>query len=202
MSQRTIAIVEAKPQNFFEVADVHCQAFHPKAPWPLNKLLRADRMLALAFPITESDKSTRQMNLVAVESVGTFPLIFERIVGSVTIATVCEEKGTYVEKRRRRESPPPANQRLGIAYVSNVAVKSEFRRQGVARQLMAEAERKAREDWRCKTAALHCDGQNEAALGLYTGLGYTRLSCEPAWIPYVRLRPAVRLTLLMKRLRD
>jgi ribosomal protein S18 acetylase RimI-like enzyme len=61
--------------------------------------------------------------------------------------------------------------RSGIAYISNVAVRKQARRKGIARSLIREAE-KAAASWGCRSIALHCDRNNLAALGLYSRAGY------------------------------
>lgn len=65
--------------------------------------------------------------------------------------------------------------RTGIAYLSNVAVRPERRRRGIARQLVKEAERLAAA-WGCRSIALHCDMNNAAAAALYLGEGYRMVS--------------------------
>eukprot|EP00878_Enallax_costatus_P022015 GHUV01023338.1.p3 GENE.GHUV01023338.1~~GHUV01023338.1.p3 ORF type:complete len:131 (+),score=47.69 GHUV01023338.1:702-1094(+) len=87
----------------------------------------------------------------------------------------------------------------GYAYISNVAVSTAYRRSGVAVQLMAEAEALAVE-WGCRTAGLHCNPNNTAAMQLYKRLKYKKAAVEAPWMPYIQGRAPDRCYLLVKRL--
>ncbi|WP_264320176.1 GNAT family N-acetyltransferase [Zarconia navalis] len=65
-------------------------------------------------------------------------------------------------------------------YISNLAVRSEFRRQGVARQLLATCEEIAGE-WGFSNLYLHVLENNHQARQLYGKLGYTSLQVEETW---------------------
>lgn len=58
----------------------------------------------------------------------------------------------------------------GEAYINNVAVFPQYRRQGVAHALMEQLIASARED--CAFLTLEVRASNEAALVLYHGLGF------------------------------
>lgn len=58
----------------------------------------------------------------------------------------------------------------GEAYINNVAVFPQYRRQGVARALMEQLILQAQED--CAFITLEVRASNEAALLLYHGLGF------------------------------
>ncbi|KAK9829490.1 hypothetical protein WJX72_006173 [[Myrmecia] bisecta] len=61
----------------------------------------------------------------------------------------------------------------GLAvHVSKVAVDKQHRRQGLASKLVKEAIRTARAERRVLCATLHVDTMNEAAIGLYSSLGF------------------------------
>jgi len=58
-------------------------------------------------------------------------------------------------------------------YVSNMAVKPEFRRIGLGRRLLVDAIARARE-LGCRQVALDVDARSAAAIALYTSLGFVR----------------------------
>ena len=74
------------------------------------------------------------------------------------------------------------------AYVACMAVDERARRRGVAKALLAAAERAAAR-WRQNWVLLHVHTDNEAAVKLYEACGYTRLdgdagggdSANPLW---------------------
>jgi GNAT superfamily N-acetyltransferase len=61
------------------------------------------------------------------------------------------------------------------AYIERLVVSPDFRRQGMARRLLAAAEDLAREAGKA-TVGLHVGGTNLAALRLYEGEGYEEVS--------------------------
>ena len=61
------------------------------------------------------------------------------------------------------------------AYVERLVVSPEFRRQGMARRLLAAAEDLAKDAGKT-TVGLHVSGNNLAALRLYEGEGYEEVS--------------------------
>eukprot|EP00798_Chlamydomonas_sp_ICE-L_P026095 gene26095-11804_t len=90
--------------------------------------------------------------------------------------------------------------RKGIAYLSNVAVPTHVRRQGIARKLVAHAEKMAVE-WGCRSVGLHCNPSNEAAMKLYRSLGYRKTGVlEPPWLPYLNGRGPDRCEFMIKRI--
>jgi [ribosomal protein S18]-alanine N-acetyltransferase len=62
----------------------------------------------------------------------------------------------------------------GVAHLSKVLVAPEARRQGLARALVTAAIAKARKERRVGSVTLHVDTSNDAALGLYAGLGFVK----------------------------
>lgn len=71
------------------------------------------------------------------------------------------------------------NQRhSGHFYISYVAVHPRFRRQGVARSLMAEAEALARLD-DCTTLSLSVDPNDRAAMEFYRSCGLSEIARSP-----------------------
>ena len=92
--------------------------------------------------------------------------------------------------------------RTGIAYISNVAVRENFRRKGIAKKLIAKAECHAR-SWGCRAIALHCDLNNPVATMLYKGQGYKCIMVpEGANWPQPRTSPDIRFNFMMKLLKN
>ncbi len=82
-----------------------------------------------------------------------------------------------------------------VGYVVTLDVAPEFRRRGVATQLMREAERLAQEEG-CLAMALHVFTENRAAIRFYTQDGFRRAhredgfygASQDAWVFYKPLR--------------
>ena len=80
-------------------------------------------------------------------------------------------------------------------YVSNLAVKNIYRRQGIAKKLLTQCEQVSR-SWGYREIRLHVLANNHAAQKLYLGLGYKFIPEEMSWhcwFPYYSSR------LLMKK---
>ncbi|CAK9030641.1 N-acetyltransferase domain-containing protein [Durusdinium trenchii] len=74
-----------------------------------------------------------------------------------------------------RVRAPGAKSKPGVAskpYVLNLCVTPSFRRQGLARQLMAVLERLLRDVWGDKEVYLHVEDKQVAANALYEAIGY------------------------------
>lgn len=65
-------------------------------------------------------------------------------------------------------------------YISNLAVKAHYRRQGIAKQLLERCEQIAT-GWGYNRIQLHVLAHNEQAKKLYLGYGYQIVSEEPHW---------------------
>jgi ribosomal-protein-alanine N-acetyltransferase len=68
-----------------------------------------------------------------------------------------------------------------IDLVANVAVYPEFRRRGIARALTLAALEKSR-DRHARATWLQVRQDNQAAVGLYTNLGFKQRACRTTWI--------------------
>lgn len=72
-------------------------------------------------------------------------------------------------------------------YISNLAVSKDYRRRGIAQQLLLDCERIAKE-WGYLQLYLHVMGDNQRGRNLYQKLGYEVVSSEYVWsfIPWRR----------------
>jgi ribosomal protein S18 acetylase RimI-like enzyme len=85
-----------------------------------------------------------------------------------------------------------------VPYISNLAVAKSLRRQGLGQQLLAACEPIVH-CWGFSELYLHVKGENRAARGLYSGMGYRLQHSEiPPWVKL--LGPSQQL-LLRKELR-
>ena len=74
---------------------------------------------------------------------------------------------------RRSEEPRASWVNPGEFYLANMAVYPEFRRQGLGRMLLADAEQRARE-LGCRRLALDVETENLEAVRLYEHCGFRR----------------------------
>ncbi|KAL1292583.1 hypothetical protein AAHE18_19G007100 [Arachis hypogaea] len=97
---------------------------------------------------------------------------------------------------------PRRRRRTGIAYISNVAVRENFRGKGIAKKLIGKAESMAR-SWGCRAIALHCDLNNSMATKLYKGQGYkcVKVPKGAKW-PQPRSSPDITFNFMMKLLNN
>ncbi|KAL2966830.1 hypothetical protein AAZX31_16G140200 [Glycine max] len=109
------------------LAETHCKCFFPEYSFPLDFVLRIDR-LVVAISLDESF-SFGSGGLKMGGFDGKFNLNKGYVAGILTVdnnADFLPRKGT------------------GIAYISNVAVRENFQRKGIAKKLIAKAESHAR----------------------------------------------------------
>ncbi|GAB2188330.1 GNAT family N-acetyltransferase [Roseibium sp. LAB1] len=85
----------------------------------------------------------------------------------------------------------------GSLYVSGVAVRPEFRRRGVARKLMIQADRLAREQGLARVSLI-CFDANVPALRLYSSLGFREID-RRAIVPHPSLHHSEGHALLLVR---
>lgn len=76
---------------------------------------------------------------------------------------------------------------VGDAHVLNLCVGPEYRRQGVASQLLAQMTRQARRE-RADTLLLEVRPSNEGAIALYEGLGFNQVGLRKRYYPAVNGR--------------
>ncbi|XP_047323972.1 uncharacterized protein LOC124927573 isoform X2 [Impatiens glandulifera] len=202
-----IVVREARFEDSWEVAETHCSCFFPEYSFPLDIMLRMDRIVGMLSGFTIPTGCHRTC-LVAVignslgESVifgeddfriggldGRFSLNKGYVAGILTVDTVADflpRKGPFRQRR------------TGVAYISNVAVREGFRRKGIAKRLIVKAEAKAR-SWGCRSIALHCDVKNPFATRLYIDQGFKCVKVpEGAVWPQPRTAPNVKFNFMMK----
>ncbi|XP_019198452.1 PREDICTED: uncharacterized protein LOC109192326 [Ipomoea nil] len=205
-----IVVREARLEDCWEVAETHCSSFFPEYSFPLDFVLRIDRLIGMLFGFSIPNGCDRTC-LVAVtgsSEEGSFLLGSEEfkiggidgrlslinkgyVAGILTVDTVAD----FLPRKG-----PLRQRRTGIAYISNVAVRESFRRKGIAKKLIAKAEAKAR-SWGCRAIALHCDISNPGATKLYTGQGFKIIKvAEGANWPQPRISPDVQFSFMMKLL--
>lgn len=171
------------------VADIITRSFHFDKGWmawftPLFKLGIAEDLRNRIRPrgtISSYQKPQQQVCSVAVVGVGvSLPLGTasplenrEQVVGTV-------EVGVRTADRHR-----PSNFRY--VYLSNLAVSRDFRRRGVAQELIKSCELLTIE-WGYTEIHLHVMGDNDRGRNLYRKLGYELVSTEFVWsiIPWHR----------------
>lgn len=204
-----VVVREARLEDCWEVADTHCSSFFPDYSFPLDLVLRIDRVVALLSGFSVPN-GCRRTCLVAVTGrcindnfvfgseefkFGGFEGKFSFNKGSVTGILTLDTVADFLPRRG-----PLRQRRTGIAYVSNVAVRQRDRRKGIAKQLIIEAEALAK-NWGCRAIALHCDASNRAAMQLYIGRGFRCIKVpESANWPQPKTSPSIQFNFLMKLL--
>ncbi|KAJ7269974.1 hypothetical protein O6H91_15G054600 [Diphasiastrum complanatum] len=195
--------------DFWQIADTHCGAFLPDTKFPMGYIFRCDRMMALLASFSLCPGQKRKY-LVAIDNEAPVPtdsfqadftsmfsfgfgveekVQHNHISGILTVDTLAE----FLPRQKRT-----GRRRMGIAYISNVAVRMNYRRKGIAKKLVQEAEMVARE-WGCRSIALHCDISNSGAVALYRGEGYkaVKVPAGAKW-PKPKGLPDSSLLLMMK----
>ncbi|XP_028773603.1 uncharacterized protein LOC114730662 [Neltuma alba] len=204
-----IIVREARLEDCWEVAETHCSSFFPEYSFPLDFVLRMDRMVAMlaGFSLPNGCKKTC---LVAVIGSSLNETLFignedfkiggldgrvslnkGYVAGILTVDTVAD----FLPRKG-----PLRQRRTGVAYISNVAVREKFRRKGIAKKLVEKAESQAR-TWGCRAIALHCDLNNTVATKLYQGQGFKSIKVpEGANWPQPKTSPDVKFNFMMKLL--
>lgn len=116
----------------------------------------------------------------------------EALVGAV----VLDSLAAHLPPQRVFGTRTLTRPRRGVAYLSNLCVENCARGLGLGKALVLETEKIAA-SWGYRTIALHCDVENEAALGLYKGMGYRPAQARPEWDTYLTERR--QLILMVKR---
>ncbi|CAN6568576.1 unnamed protein product [Malus baccata var. baccata] len=204
-----IVVREARLEDCWEVAETHCSSFFPEYSFPLDFVLRIDRLVGMlaGFSLPNGCKRTCLVAVIGNAGYetflfgsddfkvggfdGKFSLNRRYVAGILTVDTVAD----FLPRKG-----PLRQRRTGVAYVSNVAVRETFRRRGIAKRLIAKAEAQAR-SWDCRAIALHCDLNNPGAIKLYKGQGFRSIKVpEGANWPQPKTGPDVRFNFMMKLL--
>lgn len=202
-----VVVREARIEDCWEVAETHCSSFFPGYSFPLDFVLRIDRLLALVFGLSVPygcrrtclvaviGNSDEDMFFLGSEDLkiggfhGKISLNKGYVTGILTLDTVAD----FLPRKG-----PLRQRRTGIAYISNVAVRERFRQKGIAKKLIAKAEAQAR-SWGCRAIALHCDLNNPSASRLYKGQGFKCIKVpEGAKWPQPRTSPDMQFNFMMK----
>ncbi|XP_057979613.1 GCN5-related N-acetyltransferase 4, chloroplastic [Malania oleifera] len=204
-----IVVREARFEDCWEVAETHCSSFFPDYSFPLDFVLRVDRLVGMlsGFSVPNGCKRTCLVAVVGSSfddsflfgsedfKVGGFDRKFflnkGYVVGILTVDTVADFLPRKGPRRQRR---------TGIAYISNVAVREKFRRKGIAKKLITKAEAQARK-WGCRAIALHCDLNNPGATKLYKSQGFKciKVPADANW-PQPKTSPDIQFGFMMKLL--
>ncbi|XP_060183715.1 GCN5-related N-acetyltransferase 4, chloroplastic isoform X2 [Lycium barbarum] len=197
-----VYVREARVEDCWEVAETHCSSFFPEYSFPLDFVLRIDRLIAMLFGFSIPIGCQRTCLVAVVGSRdeeaclfggfdGRLSLNKGYVTGVLTVDTVADFLPRKGPLRQRRKE---------IAYISNVAVRERYRRKGIAKKLIMKAEAQAR-SWGCRAIALHCDISNPGATKLYIGQGFRIVKVpEGAKWPQPKTSPNMQFGFLMKLL--
>jgi ribosomal protein S18 acetylase RimI-like enzyme len=165
-----IEIRAVREEEIHCVADIITRSFHFDRGWmgwftPLFKLgIAEDLRHRLRSNSTSSQPHKGQQQVC---SIAVYPdRDQQRVVGTI-------EVGVRINNYRQ-----PTPQRY--VYISNLAVSRDFRRRGVASELIISCEELTK-TWGYSKIYLHVMGNNERGRNLYQKLGYEIVSSEFVW---------------------
>ncbi|KAF8080301.1 hypothetical protein N665_0957s0002 [Sinapis alba] len=207
-----IVVREARLEDCWEVAETHCTSFFPGYSFPLDIVLRVDRLMAMIMGFSLPPGCQRICLVAVIGSsvdepicigptqgfkIGAFDakISLNRgyVAGILTVDTVAD----YLPRKG-----PLRQRRTGIAYISNVAVRESFRRKGIAKRLIWKAEALAK-SWGCRAVGLHCELNNLGATKLYKDQGYRSIKIpQGASWPQPKTSPDTRFNFMMKLLNN
>ncbi len=161
-----IAVRAVKEEEIHYVADIITRSFHFDRGWkawftPLFKL-------GIAEDLRHRLRSncTRTQSLQQVCSIALYGNIDRaQVVGTIEVG---------VRNAHDRSHPHR------YVYISNLAVSRDFRRRGVARELLNNCEQIS-QSWGYTELYLHVMSDNYRGLSLYQKLGYEIVSTELVW---------------------
>jgi ribosomal protein S18 acetylase RimI-like enzyme len=177
LNPHQIEIRPVREDEIHCVADIITRSFHFDRGWmawftPLFKLgIAEDLRNRLRTRVPHSNHHKQQQQVCSIA------LCFEQeqshVVGTVEVGV------------RNTERHRPTHHRY--VYLSNLAVSRDFRRRGVAQELIRSCEQQAA-SWGYTELHLHVMGDNERGRNLYQKLGYETISSEFVWsiIPWYR----------------
>ena len=183
LSASTAVIRPAQSKDLSDLADILTDSFHPPAGivrW-VSPLLR----LGIYEDLRNRLRSTapNYACLVAVDAPARNPDAYDCLIGTIEVTL----RTNYLWQPRQTYHP----------YLSNLAIRAEYRRRGVALQLLTACERIVL-DWGFQDIYLHVLENNHAAKRLYFKAGYRLQQTELDWSCWLLGRP--RKLFLHKRL--
>jgi ribosomal protein S18 acetylase RimI-like enzyme len=172
-----VEIRAVREEEIHCVADIITRSFHFDRGWmgwftPLFKLgIAEDLRHRLRSNLSGSIHCKFQQQVCSIAT-------YTDRGKSQVIGTI--EVGTRMTNYRQ---PTPHR----YVYISNLAVSRDFRRQGVARDLLLDCERLTRA-WGYTQLYLHVMGNNDRGRKLYEKLGYEIVASETVWsiVPWHR----------------
>ncbi|KAL1189013.1 GCN5-related N-acetyltransferase 4 [Cardamine amara subsp. amara] len=206
-----IVVREARLEDCWEVAETHCSSFFPGYSFPLDVVLRVDRLMAMIMGFSIPPGCRRTCLVAVIGSsvdetisfgsddfkIGAFDAKISLNKGYVTGILTVDTVADFLPRKG-----PLRQRRTGIAYISNVAVRENFRRKGIAKRLIWKAEALAK-NWGCRAIGLHCDLNNLGATKLYKDQGFRCIKIpEGATWPKPKTSPDTRFNFMMKLLNN
>jgi ribosomal protein S18 acetylase RimI-like enzyme len=177
LNQHPIEIRPVREEEIHHVADIITRSFHFDRGWmswftPLFRLGIAEDLRNRLRPRLQNanqHKIQQQVCSIAVYQ----DQAQAHIAGTVEVGVRTAER--YRQKQHR------------YVYLSNLAVSKDFRRLGVAQELIGSCEQ-ITIDWGYSELHLHVMGDNERGRNLYQKLGYEIVSSDAVWsiIPWHR----------------
>lgn len=165
-----IEIRAVREEEIHCVADIITRSFHFDRGWmgwftPLFKLgIAEDLRHRLRSNSTSSNSAKNQQQVC---SIAVYPDRGQtRAIGTVEVG---------IRINNYRQTTPQR-----YVYISNLAVSRDFRRRGVATELIAHCEQLTNQ-WGYSKIHLHVMGNNERGRNLYQKLGYEIVSSEFVW---------------------
>jgi ribosomal protein S18 acetylase RimI-like enzyme len=177
LNQPQIEIRPVKEDEIHHVADIITRSFHFDRGWmswftPLFRLGIAEDLrnrLRPRLPTAHHHKHPQQVCSIALYS----DRDQSYVAGTVEVGVRTVDR--YRQKQHR------------YVYLSNLAVSRDFRRRGIAQELIGSCE-KLTIGWGYTELHLHVMGDNERGRNLYQKLGYEIVSSDFVWsiIPWYR----------------
>jgi ribosomal protein S18 acetylase RimI-like enzyme len=164
---RTYYVRDAKQSDLSQVADVLMLSFTPQVNDPIRKMFEICR-LQTTFPTP----GYQHLFLVACESGhisqdnGTDDE--ERIIGFIKVDG---REATDMHKTLVDTFPQFMDQLPKTPYATDLAVHPNYRRRGVAKEIMCEVELRVR-NWAVESLFLGVEADNLHALDMYKHMGY------------------------------
>ncbi len=177
LNPHQIEIRPVREEEIHRVADIITRSFHFDRGWmawftPLFRLGIAEDLrnrLRTRVPSSSYHKPQQQVCSISLY----IDQEQSHVAGTVEVGVRTTER--YRQSQHR------------YVYLSNLAVSRDFRRRGLAQELIRSCEQQTI-DWGYTELHLHVMGDNERGRNLYQKLGYETVSSEFVWsiIPWYR----------------